>query len=309
MATDLEAETTPDAVSVRHGGDLLVRTRRAGAAGAHCQHVDTLAVPGTAARWAGRNLVDSAPHDHPWHRGLYFCQKLVDGVNCWAPSEHPDPESRATATPVDRSVSAASDAVSVASTARWETGGGDPLLDDERTVTVYEPEGGSYLLDWRQRVVARGGVRRLSSETLHGHYSGLSLRFARSMAGGGVRLPDHEDPDDGSPPREASGPAGAYCDYTGLLDGPVDVGGVGEAAREARSAGVALFDHPGNGGVRWFTMNDPFGFVSANPTWGTVLALEEDEAASWRWGVWVHAGRPDREELAAARERYLSLVG
>jgi hypothetical protein len=45
--------------------------------------VEIVALPSGTGDLSGKNLVLPAPHDHAWHLGLFFCQKLVDGINCW----------------------------------------------------------------------------------------------------------------------------------------------------------------------------------------------------------------------------------
>ena len=35
----------------------------------------------------GRVITDARPKDHPWHLGLWFCWKFLNGVNYWEPSD------------------------------------------------------------------------------------------------------------------------------------------------------------------------------------------------------------------------------
>lgn len=264
---------------------------------------DTVALPPGVDTSPGENLIVSSPHDHPWHFGLFFCQKLVDGVNCWE-SEPLDAAGRVHgfAEPDDYEVSTDGDAVEVSQTATWRTNEGEDLLGDRRTVRIHEPDEEGYFLTWDQTVTAREETRHLSSETLHGHYSGLSTRFARSLTDGRVLLPDGTDPGETSPPRAASGPTGRWCDYSGPLDGR-------PAAGEPWTAGITMFDHPDNGHhpVNWFVMTEPFGFLAANPTWERVLTLRAGESRSWNWGLWVHSGTPDEARVEAAYEAFLDL--
>ena len=184
-------------------------------------------------------------------------------------------------------------------TAIWKSDAGEELLRDDRTIRTYAPTGDGYHMTWEVKLTAVGETRRLSSETLHGHYSGLSARFARSMTGGRVRLPDGIDPGETTSPRAASGPAARWCDYSGRLDGKRGTG-------DPWTAGIAMFDHPDNDPhpVTWFIMTEPFGFLSANPTWGTVRTLAADESQTWRWGVWVHAGTPTERRIEEAYREF-----
>lgn len=42
-----------------------------------------MALPPSTNGAARRNLVLAASHDHQWCLGLFLCQKVVDGINCW----------------------------------------------------------------------------------------------------------------------------------------------------------------------------------------------------------------------------------
>lgn len=293
----LTARDDDGTVTVRQDDVTLVRYRAGTAASK--PHVDRLALPPSAGRLAGRNLVLAAPHDHQWHLGLFFCQKLVDGINCWE-SELYETEGRPHGYAEDAGydVTRDGDAVVVTQDVTWRKDGGEPLLADRRSVTVHEPADGGYLFAWDQELEAVGGTRYLSSETLHGHYSGLAVRFARSMTNGRVRLPGTESPEAG----ETTGPPGKWCDYTGGIDGRVGTEGTADPWR----AGVTLMDHPTNDPhpVRWFTARE-LGFVSANPTFETVRTLPEGESAAWRWGVRVHDGSPDRSEIESTYEAFV----
>jgi len=281
---------------------------------------DTLALPPGVDTKPGENLVVSSPHDHPWHFGLFFCQKLVDGVNCWesepsAAAGKPHGYAEAGEYDVRTEGNGGGASAVIEQDATWRTDDGEDLLGDTRTVRINEPGGApdgddggddGYLLTWEQEVTALGQRRHLSSETLHGHYSGLSLRFARSLREGRALLPDGAEPGETSPPRAAGGPAARWCDYSGPLDGRPGAAAVGDPW----SAGIAMFDHPDNGDepVNWFIMDEPFGFLAANPTWGTVETLDEGEPRSWTWGMWVHSGTPDERRIESVYESFVDSV-
>jgi hypothetical protein len=69
-----------------------------------------------------------------------------------------------------------------------------------------------------------------------------------------------------------------------------------------------MFDHPDNDHhpVNWFIMDEPFGFLAANPTWEDVLTLAAGESRSWTWGLWVHPGTPDEQRLEEAYREFVS---
>lgn len=291
----MRASDDDGTVSVFDDGVRLFRYRADTAASK--PHADVVALPAGAGETAGRNLVLAAPHDHAWHLGLFFCQKVVDGVNCW------ESEALAAAGKLhgfadggEYRVADHGDSVAIEHDCEWQTSEGDPLLGDTRTVTVHEPDADGYFVRWDQRLTARGGNRYLGSESVHGYYNGLSLRFARGMNDGpeteGFLLPDTARVDD---PRNGTG---RWCDYSGPLDG-----GVGRT--DVHTAGITVIEHPEtDGATNWWGTDEGFGFLAANPTLD-VRALASGETLAWTWGLWVHPDTPDRERVEAACETFL----
>lgn len=281
--------------------DILLTRYRAVTSGSK-PHFDTVALPASAGECAGTNLVLSAPHDHVWHFGLFFVPKLVDGINCWESELNEDlGRPYGYATNDKYSVHQGDEQVAITQDATWSSSEGEDLLEDTREIEVRAPEEGSYLIVWNQQLEALEQTRHLSSETLHGHYSGLSVRFARSLTDGWVTFPSSQDP--GDVPREERDLRGAWCDYTGNLDGRY-------ATRDSWEAGLTLMDHPENDEfpLNWFTVTEPYGFIGGNPTWKTVRTIEQGEPLSWQWGAWVHAGERDREQITDAHEGFCQIA-
>lgn len=277
-------------VTVGADGVDLVRYRAVTAAGE--PHVDRLALPADAGETAGRNLVLAGAHDHPWHLGLFFAPNYVDGISCWGGRPAADSDD-AWGRAVDRGhdLSVDGDRATIEQTAAWRTDD-ESLLDDERTVTVDCSLDRGYLLVWEQSLAAPE-PRTIEGTDLsagRGSYGGLNVRFRREMADGEVRLPDEDDPED------RSGPSGAYCDYTGPLDGRR-----GPRDSPWRAGATVFLDPETASDQRWFVARD-YPFVGPNPTWGDALELDAGETTRWRWGVWVRAGRPDRSAIERVRE-------
>lgn len=320
---DMDYDDADGTVTVSADGTELLRYR------AHPEdrppHVDRLALPAGGEAPAGRNLVLASPHGHPWHYGCWFVQKLVDGVNCWEGPRRaaagrlhgritagdytvePRPEQSADLSLADRDDTANGEStvderdgpVGVTQTLRWETSDGDPLLGTERRLAVHDPGAVAvevhpgYLLTWQEELTALETRRYLSSESFHGRYGGLSMRLSRELRGGRIRLPDATDPE----PNEDS--PGRWCDYTGSLDG--------NPSPDPWRAGVTVMSNSATGRMDWFTRSDPYGLLCANPVWRDVVPLDAGDSVTWSWGMWVHAGDPDRETIervdAAFRHR------
>src|SRR5690606_37913644 len=140
-------------------------------------------------------------------------------------------------------------AVGFTHTAKWVSSEGEELVLDRRRITIRPPQGDSYFIVWEQALEALSHRRHLSSETIHGHYSGLSYRALRSMTGGRILLRDGEYRGSGPAPRSP------WCDLSGGLDGSPVFG------RPYR-AGIAMMYDPGHpeDEMAWFAMNQPFSF-------------------------------------------------
>ncbi len=285
----MDIDETSNTVTVTHEGTQLLGYRTESPASK--PHVDVLGLAPRGDDLDGHNLVLAAPHDHPWHLGLFFCQKLVDGINCWESELHAA-EGRTHGYARSGSTRTADhgNTVTLSQEASWHSSEGEQLLDDERTLRIRAPNDSGYLLAWEQQLTALGSARHLSSETIHGHYSGFSIRLQRELTDGNVRVSTADNP------APENGPRGHWCDYSGKVDGRY-----GET--EPYWAGVTMI---ATEQCRWFTMTEPYGFVAANPTWNAVETLPADESITWRWGVWVHRGRPRRDEIEGAVERFRS---
>jgi len=325
-------------LTVSDRGVDLVRYRAVTAAGE--PHVDRLALPADAGAPAGRNLVLAGAHDHPWHLGLFFAPNYVDGVDCWGgrPTEDSDRAwGRAVDRGHDFTVDGdpghdlsdhggrghdlsdhggrGHDRVTIEQTAEWRTDD-ELLLDDERTVTVDTSPDRGYLLVWDQSVTAPE-PRTIEGTDLsagRGSYGGFNIRFQREMADGEVRLPREDDPGpdgrdvddsggddpDADDPEDRTGPTGAYCDYTGRLDGRK-----GPRGSPWRAGATVFLDPETAAGQRWFVARG-YPFVGPNLAWGDPLELDAGETARWRWGVWVRSGRPDRAEIERVQELFRS---
>jgi len=297
----MDYEDSQGTVTVSDNGVKLVQYRAQTAASK--PHVERLALPASATGPSGRNLLVTAPHDHAWHHGCWFVQKLVDGVNCWESERHAaNDRLHGRARDCGYSITGSEDSsdqpnsVTIEQDVRWETSSGDHLLNDNRQVGVVQPDGtgldefGGYLLTWEQTLAAVGSRRYLSSESYHGRYGGLSLRLSRELTGGEIRLPDVASP-------EPNGDTPAlWCDYTGSLDG--------RGQPDPWQAGVTVMSDGKTGSVDWFTRTEPFALLCSNPVWREVAVVEDSESVAWSWGVWVHGGRPSKQTIKQVYTAY-----
>src|SRR5687767_2339106 len=76
---------------------------------------------------SGVTLSNFEPHDHVWHRGLWFTIKFVNGENFW--EEHPPFGTQHHAPPT---LSPDGDGIAMACSAEWRRPGGAPVFGERR---------------------------------------------------------------------------------------------------------------------------------------------------------------------------------
>lgn len=254
-------------------------------------HFDFVALPPTAELRSGENIVLCAPHDQPWHLGLFFSPRSIDGLDFWESERLAGlgqrfGECRA-AGPVKTQVRD-DGAVAFSHDLRWRTSDDETWLTEHRDIVVQPPRDNAYRIDWTITLTAVGKDRVWNSSGTNADGGGLTFRGLRSMEGDAGQVLSSEG--DSSIEAVRAKPA-RWCDYTGLLDGKVGAGSPDQA-------GVTLMDHPENPGHprTWYASTSP-GLLAANPAAGADWALPLEQSVNLRFAVLVHAGAPDRDRI------------
>lgn len=135
----------------------------------------------------GRCVTDARPKDHPWHLGLWFCWKYINGLNYWEPRS----PAMSNLFPAGMTVVKAFDVKPKSggacdvSLALWYGPRAEPgkvLLEEERTVKFSAPDAkGGYKIRSTHRFKARDNVKLDARRPVA--YGGFSLRMARMMRG------------------------------------------------------------------------------------------------------------------------------
>lgn len=133
----------------------------------------------------GTCVTDARPADHPWHLGLWFCPKFINGLNYWEPRDPPASNLFPDGMTVVRDFKVKPrGAACEVELALWYGPRAEPgrvLLEEARTLSFSEPDAkGGYRVRSRHRFTARERVvfdgRRPVS------YGGFSCRFAPCVA-------------------------------------------------------------------------------------------------------------------------------
>ncbi|WP_299554073.1 PmoA family protein [Seonamhaeicola sp.] len=153
----------------------------------------------------GTTFTDLPKTDHPWHRGLWFSWKIINGVNYWE-------EKGYTGVPVGGYTRLLSNERQVFNDKSIEfvqhleyapSIDSDALLKETRTIVVSVPDSaGNYTIDWYGEFTALGLDLLLDRTPIagepnakpYGGYAGLSVRMNKNMlkgaflSGNGVEL-------------------------------------------------------------------------------------------------------------------------
>ncbi len=240
----------------------------------------------------GTELTWHRPPDHPWHYGLWFSWKYINGLNYWE-------EDRETALSEGRTetrhveVKLGDDySADIAMELSYHPPGAPAVLMEDRRIDVSAPDDqGAYRINWSSSFTAGAADVLLDRTPIPGEkdgqswggYAGLSVRLAKNISG--WQVADSE----GRKGLEAHGQKACWMDFSGQT-------------AEGRAAGIAIFDHPDN--LRHpspgFVIMDPkvpFGYFSPALLFNEPYTLLAGKSLTLRYRVLIHPGRADKNLL------------
>jgi type 1 glutamine amidotransferase len=233
----------------------------------------------------GQVLTGFEPADHPWHRGLWWSWKLINGVNYW--EEDPRTHASAGVTELTRAtVKPGGDFTAHAELCfSYHPPDKPAVMTEVRTLTIGRPDAdGRYRIDWTSEFTAGGAPVMLErTAPLHqggvayGGYAGLSLRFPPGLKGWNFRTSEGHN--------SAATGNGQPARWTDL-SGP--------------DAGIAVFDHPGN--LRhpspWYLYDSPpLLYFSPAILFNEPLELAAQQTLHLTYRVLVHSKPITAEQL------------
>jgi len=239
------------------------------------------------------------PWDHPWHRGLWFAWKYLNGVNFWEENAELEHAGR-TVQIGSEQVTLEPEGARVSTTLGYVLASGDELVREWRELFISLPRAsGDYTLEWTQSFEAQHGdvsVDRtpVAADTPWGGYAGLGWRAARSL--GDFQLLDSEGRRDDL----ILGQRAQWVALSGVSDGA-----------PGRAAGMTLFDHPDNPRhpTSWHMVRQPgFGYVNASLVFHEPFTLKQGERLTLCYCALIHDGWPDANLLNTEFERFAGQV-
>lgn len=230
------------------------------------------------------------PHDHFWHRGLWFTIKFINGENFW--EEVGDFGSQRSLLP-PTITHLPNGAVTIAHDQVWERPcNAGAVFAEHRKVTYRSIGETAYVLDWDIALVAQADLLLDRTPfTTWGGYGGLTVRGNRNWQNTRLLFPD------GSTSERPIGIPANWCDLSGKLDGG-----------DNKFGGVAMFDHPDN--VRhpspWYGATGSGHYFNAAFLFHEPLRVAAGDVLNFKYRVLIHDDEWEHDRLTAAYDDYLT---
>jgi hypothetical protein len=238
---------------------------------------------------SGHVLTNFEPHDHFWHRGLWFTIKFINGENFW--EERPPFGTQRTLTP-PTVAPGVEGSLSVFSALDWVRPDEKTAVIHEQRLFTYRPiDATSYAFDFTFILKPKVDVLLdRTAFTTWGGYGGLTFRGNRNWQETRLLFSDGTTSDRPTPK------LARWCDLSGKLDG-----GVGQ------TGGVAMFDHPDNPRhpTPWYGSTGPGHYFNAAFLFNEPMTLDADEKLALRYRVLVHDGLIEAGQLQHRHEQYV----
>jgi hypothetical protein len=246
----------------------------------------------------GTELTWHRPPDHPWHYGLWFSWKFINGLNYWE-------EDRKTGLPEGLTEIKSIEAkprddysAQIAMQLSYHPPGQPAVLTESCHIRVDKPdEDGRYHIDWSSRFTAGADDVLLDRTPIQGEqggqswggYAGLSVRIAKDTSD--WHLTDNK----GRKDLQAHGQKAHWMNFGGL-------------AGEGKEFSIAILDHPDNlrsrytSGSPGFVIMDPkvpFGYFSPALLFNKPYTLPAGKSFSLKYRILIQAGRAHKNHLEA----------
>jgi len=273
---EVTAEVSDDGVRVSVGGSLFTVYKT----GASQKYPYFFPVNGPV---SGEPVTTETSEPYPHHHSLFFGCDKVNGGNYWQ-------EGLDRGQIVSKGVEileARGNRVVFRDQCRWVRPGKEPVIRDERTVTVSAPSETVRQIDFDIVLTPQEEVR--IEQTNHSLFSARMVPELSALQGGTLVNAAGDQNEKGT-----FGKASPWADYSG--------------ARGGKTEGLAILQHPENPWhpAPWFTRD--YGFFSPTPMYwpenGEYTDLPKGKPLRLRYRVLVHAGNAEDAGIAAAYNAY-----
>lgn len=225
--------------------------------------------------------------DHPWHLGLWWSWKFINGVNFW------EQNGQGTA-PVEVNIDNRADgSATINMLVSYMEPGKPPVVTERRLITVSAPDtSGSYRIDWKAVFTASGKDDVVFNKN---SYGGFAYRGAAEFCGDpkkgekGWIFTDSEGRVDG----DANNKTSRWIVYQG-------------STLNGQAAGLAIIDHPDNPRhpSLWQTRNQ-YPYFNPSFTCAEDYILKSGSSLTLRYRVLVGQGALGNDRLEAEWNNFI----
>ena len=251
------------------------------------------------------DLTCVSPPDHPWHVGLWFSWKFINGVNYWEyqknfSSTETGFKSDGITAIKNQKFSTNSDfSADVHLNLTYHPVDGNAVMSEERLYHISKPSSdGSYYIDEEHLFIALSDSVLLDRTPITGEpggqswggYSGLSIRFNQSFTS-----PEIVSPGDSASRRKS---AWIYMGFQTLKDA---------------KAGMLILNHPRftPKSSSWYIINDsqvPFYYYSPAVIFDKNILLKKGESLHLKYRIWMLGGEVSKGQLQQKYNQCLDLI-
>jgi len=241
------------------------------------------------------------PPDHPWHLGLWFSWKYINGINYWEYlNNYKSPEtgfkSEGITEVESREISRNPDfSASVKMKIKYHPVNGEAVLAEERNMNLSAPfNDGSYYIDEEHIfrplkdsvILDRTPIAGEPGGQSWGGYAGLSVRFSQNFTSPEILVPSDSMPC-------------PKCDWLYM----------GFKSLTGEKAGIAILQSPGysTGSTSWYLIVDPttpFWYFSPGILFDHKIILRKGESLHLKYRIWMLSGILSKERLQQKSDQF-----
>ena len=252
----------------------------------------------------GTELTWHRPPDHPWHYGLWFSFKYINGLNYWEEDRKTGLSEGQTKI---RSIEVKPHdnySAQIVMQLNYHPPGQLAVLTESCQIHVSKPDDdGRYYIDWTSRFIAGDSDVLLDRTPILGEqggqswggYAGLSVRIAKNTSD--WYLTDSE----GRKDLQAHGQKARWMNFGGK-------------AADSKDFSIAIFDHPDNlrhpsPGFVIMDSKVPFGYFSPALLFNKPYTLPAGKSFSLKYRIMIQPGRAEQSLLDAEWKSFAETAG
>ena len=231
---------------------------------------------------SGKSVTTETSQPYPHHHSLFFGCDRVNGGNYWQEGN----ERGQIVSEGPKLVEPSGSRIVIRDRCLWRQPGKEAIMLDTRQIVIAAPSEKLRTIDFRIRLEPLTDIRIL--KTNHALFSARMVPELSVKSGGTLINAEGKQGE-----KDTFGVPSPWCDYSG--------------ARDGKTEGLAIFQHPSNRWypAPWFTRD--YGFFSPTPMFwldNDRLDLPKGQPLTLQYRVVVHAGDVQEAQIATLFDAY-----